>query len=195
MLAEQTMDMFQQQEMTSLLSKSLSTSLLIGGAILGVLIAFSFSKKKKLPQRIVLAIFFFLPWTVRFFSSGYAYDTRFALLSKLSDLTAFTCCCFLLGRIFIGISNAVTKICVGIAILTLSGLAFTFLGLHRIFPRPTSITNLVFVILVGYLVLKNVRTNPLQFLGKESLLGAFVILLFVYCFSHFLFAPLPPDAV
>jgi len=61
MLAEQTMDMFQQQEMTSLLSKNLSTSLLIGGSILGVLIAFSFAKKGKLPQRIVLAIFFFLP--------------------------------------------------------------------------------------------------------------------------------------
>src|SRR5437773_12129598 len=107
MLAEQTMDMFQRQEMTSLLSKNLSTSLLIGGAILGVLIAFSFSKKGKLPQRIVLAIFFFLPWTVRFFSSGNAYDTGFALLWKLSDLTAFTCFCFLVGRIFIVISIAV----------------------------------------------------------------------------------------
>src|SRR2546422_4132283 len=37
-----------------------------------VLVAFSFSKKGKLPQRIVLAIFFFLPWMVRFFSGGYA---------------------------------------------------------------------------------------------------------------------------
>jgi len=194
MLPEQTMDMFQQQEMTSLLSKNLSTSLLIGGSILGVLVAFSFFKKGKLPQRIVLAIFFFLPWMVRFFSGGYAYDTRFALLSKLSDLTTFTCCCFLLGRIFIGLSNTVTKICVGIAILTLSGLAFTFLGLNSIFPQPSSITNLIFVTLMAYMTLKNVPTNPLRFLGKRPLLAAFVILIFAYSFSHFLFVPLPPDA-
>ena len=194
MLPEQTMDMFQQQEMTSLLSKNLSTSLLIGGSILGVLVAFSFSKKGKLPQRIVLAIFFFLPWMVRFFSGGYAYDTRLALLSKLSDLTTFTCCCFLLGRIFIGISNTVTKICVGIALLTLSGLAFTFLGLHSIFPQPSSITNLIFVTLMAYMTLKNVPTNPLRFLGTQPLLAAFVILIFAYSFSHFLFVPLPPDA-
>ena len=194
MSPEQTADLSQQQEMAALLSKNLLTSLLIGGSVLGVLIASSFSRHGKIIQRIVLATFFFLPWMVRFFCGGYAYDTRFALLSKLSDLTVFTCCCFLLGQIFARLSSSVTKICLGIAIFTLSGLAFTLLGLHRIFPRPTSITNLVFVILVGYLVLKNVRTNPLQFLGKESLLGAFVILLFVYCFSHFLFAPLPPDA-
>src|SRR5438132_3775442 len=189
MLAEQTMDMFQQQEMTSLLSKNLSTSLLIGGSILAVLIALSFFKKGKLPQRIVLAIFFFLPWMVRFFSGGYAYDTRFALLSKLSDLTTFTCCCFLLGRIFIGLSNTVTKICVGIAILTLSGLALTFLGLNSVFPQPSSMTNLIFVALMACLILRNIPANPLRFVGKQPLLAVFVIVAFTYCFSHFLFVP------
>src|SRR5437870_12183163 len=167
---------------------------MIGGSILGVLIAFSFSKKGKLPQRIVLAIFFFLPWMVRFFSGGYAYDTRFALLSKLSDLTTFTCCCFLLGRIFIGISNTVTKICVGIAILTVSGLAFTFLGLHSIFPQPSSITNLIFVTLMAYMTLKIAPTNPLRFLGTQPCLPPFVLLICAYSCSHVFFVPLHPHA-
>jgi len=194
MLSEQTVDMFQQQEMISLLSKNLLTSLLIGASILGVLIASSFSKNGRFAQRIVLAVFFFLPWLVRFFAGGYAYDTRFALLSKLSDLIVFTCCCFLLGQIFTGLPDAVTNICVGIAILTLSGLALTFLGLHSIFPQPSSITNLIFVTFIAYLILKNVPTNPVRFLGKQPLLAVFVILLFTYCFSHFLFVPSPPDA-
>jgi len=47
---------------------------------------------------------------------------------------------------------------------------------------------------MAYLTLKNVPTNPLRFLGKQPLLAAFVILIFAYSFSHFLFVPLPPDA-
>src|SRR5207253_2740551 len=102
----------------------------------------------------------FLPWVVRLFCDGYAYDTRLALLSKLSDLTSFTCGCFLLGQTLTGRAHAVIKICLGIAILTLSSLAFTFLGFHTVFPHPSSITNLIFLILVAYAILKNVPRNP-----------------------------------
>src|SRR5712691_10551075 len=186
--------MFQQsQEIIGLLSKNILTSLLIAGLVVMILSTLP-AQTRKTAQRIGLAIFLFLPWMVRLICDGYAYDTPLALLSQLSDILIFTYGCFLLGQTLTGLSSPVAKVSVGIAILTLLGLLFTFLGLNGISPQPSFVTNFIFVSVMAYLILKKVPDDPVKIHAKQYSTAFFAVLLFAYCCSHFLLVPSPPDA-
>jgi hypothetical protein len=182
-----------QPEIVGLILKNVVT-LVIAGLTLILATAVPSPQKRMIAQRIALGVFLLLPWMVRFFYGGYAYDTSLALLSELSDIAILSYCCFLLGHSLTVASCPAVKVSVGVAVLTLASLLFTVLGLNSIYPQPRSITNVIFILLMGYLMLKKLPTDPLKVLIKHSFVFLFVVLLFLYCFHGFLLVPSPPDA-
>ncbi len=183
------------RETIGLMSKNVLSLLLIAGFIVTIWNSLPASFARKSLLRLGLTIFLFIPWIVRLFSVGYAYDTSFALLCQLSDILVFSYSCYLLGESLGVVSTTVAKVSVGISVITLAGVGFTFVGLHALLPQPSFITNLIFVGVIVYLALKRVPWSSFGAIGKETYsLIVFVALLFLYCFHHYLLAPLPPDA-